>query len=388
MTPFYHPEGGGLERYAHEILRRLVARGHVVQVHAFTGSGMGDQEQDGVSVRRRAPWFRLGSSPIDPTFPAALRDAVRSFAPDVVVGHTPVPFPAEVAAAVSYRAGVPFVPTYHAGRLTSSSRLLARVADVHRATFERQMLRRSTHLIAASAFARDHALAAHRARVTVVLPGVDTKRFSRAVQAAGNEILFVGPLSRSYRWKGVDTLWRAFPLVQAAVPDARLTLAGSGDRLVEFSDLAGASDRIRLPGRIPEDDLVAEYHRASVVVLPSTSDAESFGMVLAEANACQRPVVGSRIGGIPDFLHDGENGLLARPGDAVDLAEKIITILHDKEYANLLGQRGRERVVRDHDWTNLALSTERVLRAAADGRIDASAPTSTATPASLVGGLA
>lgn len=383
VTPYYSPEGGGLERYAHEILRGLAARGHEVEVHAFTATKLGDAHRDGVSIHRREPWVRFGNSPVDPGFPAAIGHAMRLFAPDVVVGHTPVPFPAEVAAGAAHRAGVPFVPTYHAGTLAGSSALLQLLANLDRATFERRMLSRSRHLIAASAFVRDHSLAAHRGRVTVVPPGVDTRRFTCADLPATQEILFLGPISKSYRWKGLDTLWRAFKLIKTAVPNARLTLAGDGDRLAEFSALARASGRVRLPGRVPEARLVAEFHRAYVVVLPSTSEAEAFGMVLAEANACGRPVVASRIGGIPDFVVDGDNGLLARPGDPADLAEKLITLLRDPGMARRMGERGRARVVRDHNWTNLALATERVLSDAAHEGVRAAPATVTTVPASL-----
>lgn len=368
VTPYYEPEGGGLERYAHEILKRLAARGHTVEAHAFTATRRPSEVRDGVVVHRRSPWLRIGNSPIDPTFYRGMKKAIRNFLPDVVVGHTPVPFAAEVAEAAAHQAGVPFVTTYHAGRLAGSSMLLRPIAAVVGATFQQRMLRRSRHLIASSPYVRDHPLAPYRQRVTVVAPGVDTRRFLPWEQPLGNEILFVGPLAKAYRWKGVDTLWDAFRLVRGSVPDATLTLAGQGDRYDAFARLAKGSGSLRLTGRLSDEQLVAEYQRASVVVLPSTSDAEAFGMVLAEANACGRPVVGSRIGGIPDFITHGENGLLANPGDPVDLARHIVTILRDQGLARKMGDRGHEKVVRDHHWATLSLQTEQILDAAAQGR--------------------
>lgn len=370
VTPYYEPEGGGLERYAHEILKRLVARGHDVEAHAFTATRRPSDVRDGVVVHRRSPWLRLGNSPIDPTFYRAMKKAIHRFSPDVVLGHTPVPFAAEVAEAAAHRADVPFVTSYHAGRLSGSSFLLKPLAAIVHATFEQRMLMRSRHLIASSPYVRDHPLAPYRARVTVVPPGVDTRRFLPWEQPTSNEILFVGPLAKAYRWKGVDTLWQAFHLVRASVPDATLTLAGQGDRSDAFTKLAREDGSLRLTGRLSDQQLVAEYQRASVVVLPSTSDAEAFGMVLAEANACGRPVVGSRIGGIPDFVTHGENGLLAIPGDPVDLARHIVTLLRDKELARTMGNRGHEKVVRDHHWGTLSLQTEQILDAAAQGRVN------------------
>lgn len=362
VTPYYNPEGGGLERYAHAILDRLAGRLHEVEAITFTHSGLASGPRHGVGVRRMAPRLRLGNAPMDPAFTDGVRRAVRDFSPDVVVAHTPVPFAAEAAFLAVRKMGVPFVVTYHAGRLCGSSPALGMLAAMHRATFERWMLAGSDGLIAVGPFVRDHALRRHRGRVAVVPPGVDAKRFRSGGPASGRGILFVGPLSRSYAWKGVDVLLRAFRIIHRRWPDATLTLVGDGDRRAEFEPLAlGMGGAIRLLGRLSDEGLVAEYDRAAVVVLPSTSEAEAFGMVLAEANSCARPVVASRIGGIPDFVRAGDNGLLARPGDALDLAAKLALVLGDEQLARRMGAAGRQKVVRDHDWDTLALQTQQVL---------------------------
>lgn len=369
VTPYYEPEGGGLERYAHEILQRLAARGHEVQVLTFTKTGLPDGHRDGVDVRRETPWMRLGNSPISLSFHRRVREGIRAFRPDVVVAHTPVPFPAEIAAMAARREGIPFVATYHAGRLRGSSFILDMVASLDRATLERRMLATSQRLIAVGPFVRDHALVRERSRVTIVPPGVDTTRFRPAQGPAGRGILFVGPLANSYRWKGLDTLWQAFQAIRRESPDVGLTLVGDGDRADEFRRHAETlGGPLRLAGRVTPEGLVAEYQRAGVAVLPSRTDAESFGMVLAEANACGRPVVASRIGGIPDFVRHGENGLLAKPGHADDLAAQIQTVLRDPEMGREMGERGRARVERHHRWDDLALATERVLDEAAHRR--------------------
>ncbi len=366
VTPYYAPEGGGLERYAHEILHRLSRRGHTVEALAFGREASGTSDEDGVIVRRFEPALVLGNAPVAPSFPRRVGDRIAELEPDVVVAHTPVPFPAEGAFVASRRADVPFVTTYHAGRLRSSSSLLSALATVHRKTLERFMLANSDRLIAVSPFVREAALARYAEDTSIVPPGVDADRFCPDGPPAGQRILFVGPLSSSYRWKGLDTLWSAFDEVHAREPDAQLTLVGGGDRRAEFRKRARDHDAlVRVPGRISDDQLVNEYQNAHVLALPSTSPAESFGMVLAEANACGRPVVGSRVGGIPSFVQEEDNGLLCRPGDADDLAEQLLRVLTDPELAQRMGKRGRQRVLEDHDWEDLAGRTEDVLARAA-----------------------
>jgi glycosyltransferase involved in cell wall biosynthesis len=373
VAPYYDPEGGGLERYAHCVLRRLAHRGH--DVTALTFSTLGEERfaYQGVDVERVAPMLRLGNTPIHPRFRRRVQSAIAASRPDVIVAHTPVPFPAEMAFNAARREGVPFVVTYHAGRLRGSSLGLSALATLDRLTLERRMLAGARRLIAVTPYVRDHALAGHAERTDIVVPGVDHHRFTpygTTEWRKRRDILFVGPLDRRYKWKGVDVLTRAFHQVRAEFPDARLTLVGDGDRREEFERHARRQGtNLRVLGRLSDEDLIDEYRRAAVTVLPSTTDAESFGMVLAEANACACPVIGSAIGGIPHFVRDGDNGLLARPGDANDLAGKILQVLRDPDAAHEMGRRGRARVEREHDWDVQARLTEQVLeRAAAHSR--------------------
>jgi glycosyltransferase involved in cell wall biosynthesis len=366
ITPYCEPEGGGLERYAQAILTRLARDGHEVELHAFTNEGAPSGERSGIDVHLRRPALRLGNTPVHPGFSAELRDAIRRRRPDVVLAHTPVPFPAEMAYLAARREGVPFVVTYHAGRLRGSSPPLAALAALDRSTFERAMLRGADGLIAVTPYVRDNALARQRERVTIIPPGVDHANYTplRGRAAAGKSaagILFVGPLDRSYRWKGLDVLWEAFQEVRRARPDATLTLVGRGDRAEEFRDIAGRDPAVVVKGRLSDGEIVGEYRKAAVLALPSTTDAESFGMVLAEANACGTPVVASRVGGIPSFVRDGDNGWLVRPGDARDLAARLLHVIDHPDEARILAEQGRRRVVAEHDWDDLARGTASVL---------------------------
>ncbi len=367
MTPYYEPEGGGLERYAHAILRRLSHQGHEIQAVSFTRNGShGIAHQDGVPVQRIKPRVVIGNSPIDLNFPATLGRKIKEFRPEIVMAHTPVPFPAEIAGRTARKHKVPFVLTYHAGRLRGSSLPLDCIAALDRHSFERQMVSQSDAIIAVSPFVRDQALHRVKNRVYIVPPGVDVERYrSDAKPPADPRILFVGPLSKSYRWKGVDVLWQAFTRIQKRFPTARLTLVGEGDRKAGFEARAKKEGlNVHAPGRLDETSLISEYGSSTLVVLPSTSDAESFGMVLAEANACGRPVVASRIGGIPHFVHHRENGLLVAPGDPVDLADRITQILLDPEQGQRMGETGRERVRIHHNWDELTARTGKVLAGA------------------------
>lgn len=367
-TPYLHPDGGGLERYADALAARFHAEGHEVTQVGFADAPRYEYERGWrrVSVR---PATRVSNTPVG----LAVRDAVRKLLAerrfDVVNGHSPVPGAAESAASAARRAGVPFVATYHAGRLSGGGLALGAVAALHRATFERAMLRRAAACIAVSDYVRDHALAQRDA--VVVPPGVDVARFREVAPAVPGRILFVGPVSKAYAWKGLSTLFDAFERIAARDERAHLRVVGAGDLVDHYrrrAEDAGLARRVELAGRARDEDLPREYSRASVVVLPSVTDAESFGMVLAEANACGRPVVGSRIGGIPCFVRDGENGLLAPPRDAASLADAIARVLSDETLARRLGETGAALVRDEHRWEDLAARTLAVYEEAAAKR--------------------
>jgi rhamnosyl/mannosyltransferase len=92
-------------------------------------------------------------------------------------------------------------------------------------------------------------------------------------------------------------------------------------------------------------------------VLPTYTDAEGFGMVLAEANACGRPVIGTNVGGIPSVIEDHHNGLLVEPGDERGLEQAIAAILRDSALAETLGQNGFERVKNHFTWAQAVTRT-------------------------------
>ena len=77
---------------------------------------------------------------------------------------------------------------------------------------------------------------------------------------------------------------------------------------------------------------------------------EGFGIVFLEANACGKPVIGGRSGGIPEAVIHGETGLLVDPNNPQEVFEAIVRLLTDDLYAKRLGERGRRRVVEELNW--------------------------------------
>lgn len=134
------------------------------------------------------------------------------------------------------------------------------------------------------------------------------------------DILYVGQLSKH---KGVHILIEAFKKVQRE--DMRLHICGRGKNEEEFRSLARDDNRIIFHGFVPDKELNHLYDIANVLVVPSIWYDNS-PTVICEAFVHGTPVIGSRIGGIPELVHDGENGFLYEPRDEKQLVE-ILNVL-------------------------------------------------------------
>jgi glycosyltransferase involved in cell wall biosynthesis len=169
-------------------------------------------------------------------------------------------------------------------------------------------------------------------------------------------------VGRLIEQKDHATLLRAFALVHARRPEARLAILGSGPLEHATRTLArdlGLEAAVVLPGR------TAPRHwleRADVFV--HTSQWEGFGIVLLEAMLASLPIVATRVSAVPEVVVDGVTGLLVEAGDAPALAATVETLLAEPGRARLLGEAGHRRAREDFSVAAMAERTRAVYAAA------------------------
>jgi glycosyltransferase involved in cell wall biosynthesis len=164
----------------------------------------------------------------------------------------------------------------------------------------------------------------------------------RVHDASERRVAAVGRLSPE---KGLDTLVRA----AKSVPDVRVVIVGDGPdrgRLEALAKELGAGN-VEFMGALHGEALEREIGRARALVIPSLS-YEVFGLTALEAYALGKPVIASRIGGLPEVVRDGGTGLLFRPGDPHDLAAKIERLCAEESRARDLGRAGRRLAETDY----------------------------------------
>jgi glycosyltransferase involved in cell wall biosynthesis len=279
-----------------------------------------------------------------PLLPFRVASLVRRFRPEVVIAETPHVAFMVLMGLVLRRRRRPrlVVETYgdwRAEARVSGARarvLVAPLAD----WAARFALRHADALRAASPYTASLAEHASGAPPVESFPAyIDLQAFLDPPQPLpGRPVaLFVGMLERS---KDLGTLADAWRLLAERVPEARLVIVGRGaletvvDKLRE-----DYSERVEHVPEAPPAEIARRMDAATILVLPSRS--EGLGRVIIESFTRGRPVVATRVGGIPDLVEDGVNGLLVPAGDPERLADAMARVLSDRELAERLAAGAR-----------------------------------------------
>ncbi len=170
-------------------------------------------------------------------------------------------------------------------------------------------------------------------------------------------------VSRLMDRKGIDRVIEAMPAIVRKVPGTRYVVVGDGGDRERVHNLASKSpvrDSITFLGPLTGDKKFECYSRCDVFALPAREDG--FPVVVPEANAFGKPVVGGRSGGIPEAITHGENGLLVDPDSVDDVAEAITRLLENPAEARRLGDNGRRRVENEFTWKASATALLSVTR--------------------------
>jgi glycosyltransferase involved in cell wall biosynthesis len=197
-----------------------------------------------------------------------------------------------------------------------------------------------------------------RENIRVIYCGIDTKQFTPEPGARA-EVPVFAYLGRLKRYKAVDLVIRGF--ASAAIPGARLEIAGAGDYRGDLERLAASldlGDRVTFLGRISEAEKLRLLRRAWALVF--TSPKEGWGITNLEAAACGTAVIASNSPGIRESVRDGETGFLVRHGDVDALASNMRKLAGDRALAERLGAAGRAFAT-GFTWERAAHETERHL---------------------------
>lgn len=173
---------------------------------------------------------------------------------------------------------------------------------------------------------------------------------------AQKQVLFLGRLDKS---KGGEVLLRAFGIIIKTMPDAKLLIVGSGSQSVNLRkevESSGLSANVRFVDWVEHGSIRDLHYNSTLLVAPSLWP-DNLPLVICESMLYGTPVLASRIGGIPDLLGEWRECLF-KPGQADELAEKIICLLKDLQLANCLSEKSR---IKAEEMLDMKIHIERLL---------------------------
>jgi len=315
---------------------------------------------NGVTVERVRSFGDAGSFPAAPTYPMRLWRRVSDY--DVLALHAPFPL-ADLMFALGMARDRPLVVHYHADSVSHPG--LRRLAE----TLMRRTLRRADAIVVSNAVLLHGSplLQEFSEKCHVVPFGVDVSKYDGPVQRPGDDdavrdrgrlVLACGQLVPH---KGFDVLVRA-----AVGQRFEVWIVGEGPeqaRLERLIHSLGVADRVRLLGSAPHAKLVQFMRTADIFVLPSVSNAETFGMAQLEAMAAGRPIINTSLDtAVPRVARHGIEAITVPPGDHIRLAEAIETLLGDPELRRCMGRAARLRATTQYSSDAFGRRIETVYR--------------------------
>jgi glycosyltransferase involved in cell wall biosynthesis len=189
---------------------------------------------------------------------------------------------------------------------------------------------------------------------------------ARLLDYQGNEkvISYVGNLSSTHYFKGVDYLLEAFGRLNKKYDNLKLCLVGRGDLVNEFKQKAqdlGIAKQVFILHKLNDQQLNAVYNLSSVNVLPSINRAEAFGLVSTEAMAVGTPVITTDLPGVRQVYDNNVSGLTCCIEDAADLAEQLAKLINNDELQQKMGEAALLKA-QNYDWVKSAAQLKNIFQ--------------------------
>jgi glycosyltransferase involved in cell wall biosynthesis len=374
VTPEYFPISGGTGAYVYYLSHSLQKLGHNVHVVARHTEDTEDTVEGikvhyikgtGNALTRYWSFARSASKKMEELDKQIGLDIIHANLPLVPSFAIPQDSAKALVCAVhsTWKGEAIVTKRDNPKELNPNEKMMLRFNRVLR-RYETQLMNRSDALIAVSKYTVDELTDLYgikEEKIHVIYNGVDINKFKPrpdrtelrrefGLEQEKKIVLFVG---RLYHRKGLETLLRSIPPVLQQFSDVTFAISGTGFKKKEESlrDLAkelDIEDTVKFLGYVPDEKLPHLYAASDIFVLPAIY--ENFPFAILEAQATALPVISTKVGGIPEFLVDNENGFLIDPGDQEQLTQRVLALLQNPELAKEMGNRGRSLIEKKFAW--------------------------------------
>ncbi len=375
ISPEYWPLTGGTGSYVYYLSNELLKNGY--KIYVVTGANQAQDVQ--VNPELGVSFLKIPRTPIVKSFMLAAASrrklqSVKSTA-NVDICHPQLPLTPNFAVPANY--GKALVCTVHSTwkgeaeairgepymRLNANEKFLVSFNWFLR-FFEEGMLHRARKIIAVSHFTKWELTNYYKIpayKIKVIHNGVDTKKFQPAAdkRKVKAELGFnpddpaIVSVGRLYARKGLFTLIESMPAVVARFPNAKFIISGKGQsdemhKLNAHAQRLGVKGNIVFTGYTPDKELPKLYQAADIFAFSTFYEHHPFAVL--EALATGLPVVTTNVGGIPETIDNGKNGLLVPPFNSKRFSEAILYFLEHQTQATEMGAKARQTVEQQLDW--------------------------------------
>lgn len=369
VTATFPPYMAGIGNVCYHNSFELAKLGHEVTVYTNNYPNVECNYPSIFQVKRLPSLFRYGNAPF---LPGLMN--IKNF--DIVHLHYPFYFGSEMIFAISKLRKLKYIITYHHDVINTG--LIGLYCKVHSSTLMRLIINNASKIGVTSrdyvqhSIIRDIINTKRKKEGVVEIPnGVDVNLFNPTVNGtkikkrhdieSKEVVLFVGALDRAHNFKGVEYLLKGFAKLKNN--DACLLIVGEGTlkkRYIGIAEELNIANKTFFVGNVTTADLTKYYAASDIVVLPSISMGEAFGVVLIEAMATGKPIIASNLPGVRTVVSDGVNGFLAQPKNVDDLTSKIEYLLENEAIRRDFGKEGRKKAERNYSWEKLGKKLESI----------------------------
>lgn len=326
-----HPLAGGAEVHLHEIFRRVALEHDVTLLCCSFADGADEEEIDGIRVVRRG-----GRNFFNYVVPKAYRELARNRRYDIVLDDlNKIPFFTPLFVKE------PILAIAHHFFGSSIFKEVSPWYGTYVCTAEylvRWVYRRTPFAVVSESTRRELRRWGIKSEIHILPNAVEFEAYTGTDEPTDEPV--IGYLGRLKKYKSIDHLIRALPLIRLRVPNARLKIIGGGDAEAMLRGLCRElelEEWIEFTGHVSQIDKVKHLRSCAVVVNPSPK--EGWGLTVLEANACGIPVVAADSPGLRDSVVDGVTGLLYEYGNLQALAERVTELLLNKDKRLALGSQ-------------------------------------------------
>ncbi|OYR48485.1 hypothetical protein DJ73_19385 [Halorubrum sp. Ea1] len=351
ITSNFPPEVGGIETHVYQLAKNL-AKDHDVEVLWITESNNTPQHEE-LSVQKIPPYtYTKRTIPNVMLRGKKILENINTFDPDIIHSHN-------IGHNISIsliNPDVPVVFTNHSSQFLS---------EFYRGRY-RDMLKfklsfgYADYCITPSEELRKATRKITETPVIEIPNGVNIERFHPKAEEAkipeySTEDFIVLTTRRFERKNGMRYLAEAIPRTNKQIKYVLLGDGAEREKVQQSIESNNAMYRVSMPGTVPNEQIHKYYSRADVCIMPSLKEAVSISAL--ESMATGTPLIGTKVGGLPEIISDGENGLLVPPKDPEAISKAINELYSSPNILDRMSRNARDTVRKRYSWETITKNT-------------------------------